>query len=80
MSKTQEKRAQRLSEQQAFIRERRKRQLQILEQNYQIGVKLYEAQKDSITPEEVEQIEKMMAEQRAALDKLHEQANPPAEA
>jgi len=81
MSKTQEKRAQRLAEQQAFIRERRKRQLQILEQNYQIGgVKLYEAQKDSITPEEVEQIEKMMAEQRAALDKLHEQANPPAEA
>ena len=80
MSKTQEKRAQRLSEQQAFIRERRKRQLQILEQNYQIGVKLYEAQKDSITPEEVEQIEKMMTEQRAALDKLHEQANPPAEA
>jgi len=80
MSKTQEKRAQRLSEQQAFIRERRKRQLQILEQNYQIGVKLYEAQKDSITPEEVEQIEKMMAEQREALDKLHEQANPPAEA
>lgn len=80
MSKTQEKRAQRLAEQQAFIRERRKRQLQILEQNYQIGVKLYEAQKDSITPEEVEQIEKMMAEQREALDKLHEQANPPAEA
>ena len=80
MSKTQEKRAQRLSEQQAFIRERRKRQLQILEQNYQIGVKLYEAQKDSITPEEVEQIEKMMAEQREALDRLHEQANPPAEA
>jgi len=80
MSKTQEKRAQRLAEQQAFIRERRKRQLQILEQNYQIGVKLYEAQKDSITPEEVEQIEKMMTEQRAALDKLHEQANPPAEA
>jgi len=80
MSKTQEKRAQRLSEQQAFIRERRKRQLQILEQNYQIGVKLYEAQKDSITPEEVEQIEKMMAEQREALDKLHEQANPPTEA
>ena len=59
MSKTQEKRAQRLAEQQAFIRERRKRQLQILEQNYQIGVKLYEAQKDSITPEEVEQIEKL---------------------
>ena len=80
MSKTQDKRAQRLSEQQAFIRERRKRQLQILEQNYQIGVKLYEAQKDSITPEEVEQIEKMMAEQREALDKLHEQANPPTEA
>ena len=80
MSKTQEKRAQRLAEQQAFIRERRKRQLQILEQNYQIGVKLYEAQKDSITPEEVEQIEKMMAEQREALDKLHEQANPPTEA
>lgn len=80
MSKTQEKRAKRLAEQQAFIMERRRLQLHILEQNFEIGVKLYQDQKDKLSPEEVEQIEQMMAEQREALDKLHEQAYPSTEA
>jgi len=41
---------------------------------------MYQDQKDTLAPDEIEQIEKMMAEQRAALDKLHEQAYPTAKA
>lgn len=80
MSKTQDKRAERLSEAQAFVIERRKLQLNVLEQNYAIGVKLYQDQKDTLSPSEIEQIEAMMAEQREALDRLHEQVNPGTEA
>ena len=76
MSKTQNKRQERLREAATFISERRSIQLQILEQNYNMGVKLFLDQKDTLSPEEVEQIESMMTEQRAALDKLHEQVNP----
>jgi hypothetical protein len=76
MSKTQNKRQERLREAASFISERRAIQLQVLEQNYEIGVKLFLDQKDTLSPEEVNQIEKMMAEQRAALDKLHEQVDP----
>jgi len=80
MSKTQDKRAERLAEAENFVAERRRVQLQILEQNFEIGVKMYQDQKDTLAPDEIEQIEKMMAEQRAALDKLHEQAYPTAKA
>ena len=80
MSKTQNKRQERLREAATFVSERRDIQLQILEQNYEIGVKLFLDQKDTLSPEEVEKIETMMAEQRAALDKLHEQINPRTEA
>jgi hypothetical protein len=76
MSKTQDKKAQRIADAQEFVAERRKMQLEILEQNYEVGVRIYEAQKDKLLPEEVEQIEAMKAEQRAALDKLREQINP----
>jgi len=76
MSKTQNKRQERLREAASFISERRAIQLQVLEQNYEIGVKLFLDQKDTLSLEEVDQIEKMMAEQRAALDKLHEQVDP----
>lgn len=76
MSKTQNKRQERIREAATFISERRQIQLHILEQNYEMGVKLYLDQKDTLSPEEVEQIETMMAEQRASLDKLHEQVNP----
>ena len=76
MSKTQNKRQERFREAANFVSERRSIQLQILEQNYEIGAKLFLDQKDTLSPEEVEQIETMMTEQRAALDKLHEQINP----
>ena len=80
MSKTQNKKQERLREAASFVAERRAIQLQILERNYEIGVKMFLDQKDKLSPEEVEQIEAMMTEQRASLDKLHEQINPRTEA
>jgi len=80
MSRTQDKRTQRALDAQDFVAERRRLQLQMLEQNYEVGVKLYQDQKDTLSPSEIEQIEGMMAEQRAALDKLHEQAYPSTQA
>jgi hypothetical protein len=75
MSKTQDKKQERILEAASFVAERRAIQLEILEKNYEMGVKLFLDQKDTLSPQEIEQIETMMTEQRAALDKLHEQVN-----
>ena len=75
MSKSQDKRQERIQEAAAFVAERRKIQLAMLEQHYDMGVKLFLDQKENLSPEEVEKIEAMMVEQRKSLDELHKQAN-----
>ena len=80
LSKTQQKKAERIDEAAAFVRERRKLQIDALETNYETGVQLYLAQKDTLSPEDQAKIEAMMVEQREALDKLRDQAYPPTEA
>ena len=75
MSKAQDKRKARIQEAANFVAERRKIQLAMLEQNYEMGVRLFESQKEKLSPEEVTQIEAMMVEQRKSLDELHKQAN-----
>jgi uncharacterized Fe-S cluster-containing radical SAM superfamily protein len=76
VSNAQDKKEARIAEAQDFVSERRRLQLQMLEQNFDTGVRLYEAQKDTLSPEDIEKIEEMMAQQRAALDKLHDEAYP----
>jgi len=75
MSKTQNKRQERAREAATFVAERRKIQLAMLEQNYEMGVRLFLDQKEKLSPEEVEQIEAMMVEQRQSLDAIREQIN-----
>jgi hypothetical protein len=75
MSKTQDKKQARADEAAAFVAERRKIQLAMLEQNYEMGVRLFLDQKEKLSPEEVEQIEAMMVEQRKSLDAIREQIN-----
>lgn len=75
MSKSQDKRKASIQEAANFVAERRKIQLAMLEQNYEMGVRLFESQKEKLSPEEVTQIEAMMVEQRKSLDELHKQAN-----
>ena len=79
-SKTQVKRLCRAAERDAFIGERRLLQLQMLEHNFNVGVQLFEANKDKLSEEEIEKIEGMMAEQKAALERIRSEANPLPEA
>jgi len=69
MSKTQEKRARRLAEQQAFIKARRQQELVLLEMQFQRGLELYEANKDKMSEEEIEIMER---EKQKFLDTLAE--------
>ena len=60
MSKTQEKRAQRLQEAADFIKERRLVQLSVFEAQFKTGVALYEQGKDTLTEEQVVELEAAM--------------------
>ena len=75
MSKTQDKRALRIKEQKQFISERRNQQLIMLEQAYETGLRLYEANKDNLSPEQIDAIEAMKAEQLEALERLRNEVN-----
>ena len=76
VSKTQAKRAKRAAERDVFIAQRRAMQLAIFERNFEVGLSLYEAQKDSLSPEEIEAIEAQIAENKALIQKLKDEANP----
>lgn len=80
MSKTQDKKEQRLKEAHEFVAERRKIQLAMLEQAYQIGLKLYEDNKDKLSPEDAAQIERMRDDQLATLERLKSELNTGTEA
>ena len=57
MSKTSEKRAARLAEAADFVKQRRELTLQIFEQNFETGMKIYEENKDKLSAEEVALLE-----------------------
>jgi len=67
MSKTQEKRARVKAEQQEFIKQRRLQELKVLEAQFQLGLKLYEENKEKLSAEEIEQME---AEKQKFMDTL----------
>jgi hypothetical protein len=74
MSKRQEKIEARKAEQQAFIAERRKMQLAIFQANFDVGMQLYEANKDKMSPEEIELVEIEIKRNKELLDKLKEES------
>lgn len=67
MSKTQDKRAQRKAEHDEFIKQRRQQELVLLEMQFQRGLELYEANKDKMSEEEIEIMER---EKQKFLDTL----------
>jgi len=79
MSKRQEKIQESIERQREFISARRQQQLLMLEQAYEVGLSIYEKNKDKLSSEEVEKIEAMKAEQIAAIEKLKLEAYPPAQ-
>ena len=70
MSKTQDKRAQRLAKAAEFMKEKRTHQIAFLEANYETGVQLYEANKEKVSEEERTLIEAEMVKQRETLDAI----------
>ena len=61
MSKRQEKIQESIKRQREFISARRQQQLLMLEQAYEVGLSIYEKNKDKLSSEEVEKIEAMKA-------------------
>ena len=53
MSKTQDKRAARVAEQQEFIKKRRIAQLAVFESNFNAGLQFYNDNKDKMSEEEI---------------------------
>jgi len=76
MSKTQDKRSQRKEEQQAFITARREQQFLMLEQAYEAGLRIYEENKDKLSPEDIVKIEAMKEDQLKTLESLRLEAYP----
>ena len=70
MSKAQEKKDRNIAEAAEFIKERRQVQMAVFESNFDAGVQVYQANKEKLSPEEIEVIEKDMAGAKALIDKL----------
>lgn len=70
MSKTQDKRNARNRERIEFLIARKKLQLNMFEQAVAIGEKLFEDNRDTLSPQEIEQLEAMRAENNGLLEKV----------
>jgi hypothetical protein len=74
-SKTQEKRAQRQAEADAFVKERRKTQISIFEQNFDTGMRFYLENKDKMSEEEQALIEVEIEKNRKMVEEFKEKWN-----
>ena len=70
MSKTQEKRALRKAEHEAFLRERRMNHLIQFEANLSAGEQILNANRDKLSPEEITILEGQLVENKDLLEKM----------
>jgi hypothetical protein len=75
LSKTQEKRIQRQAEADAFVKERRKTQISIFEQNFDTGMRFYLENKDKMSEEEQALIEIEIEKNRKVVEEFKEKWN-----
>lgn len=68
MSKTSEKRAARAAEAADFVKQRREMTLEIFERNFEVGLKIYEDNKDKMSPEEIILLEAEMESAQKAIE------------
>ena len=80
MSKRQDKIAANQAEADAFVSERRAIQVAIFEQNFETGLKIYEANKDKLSKEEAAMLEVEIERNRALIEKLKSGLNTATEA
>lgn len=72
MSKTQEKRAQRLAQAADFVKQRRELTLAMFEQNFDIGMKIYQDNKDTMSVEDIALLEAEIESARKAMQEYKE--------
>ena len=72
MSKTQEKRAQRLAQAADFVKQRRELTLALFEQNFDIGMKIYQDNKDTMSVEDIALLEAEIESARKAMQEYKE--------
>jgi hypothetical protein len=75
LSKRQEKIAAKQAEAAAFVNERRAMQIAIFEQNFETGLKIYEANKDKLSEEEAAMLEVEIERNRTLIEKLKNDLN-----
>jgi hypothetical protein len=80
MSKRQEKIADNQAEADAFVSERRAIQIAVFEQNFETGLKIYEANKDKLSKEEAALLEVEIERNRTLIEKLKNDLNKATEA
>lgn len=68
MSKTQEKRALRKAEAKDFVKQRRQAALSMFERNFEVGMKIYEDNKDKMSPEEIATLEAEIESAKKAVE------------
>jgi hypothetical protein len=75
MSKTQDKKAQRLAESAAFVHKRRQDTLEFFEHQFAAGLALFENNKDKLSEEEVTLLEAEIENNKSAIEDYKKQWN-----
>jgi hypothetical protein len=70
MSKAQDKKDRNIAEAAEFLKERHQVQMAVFESNFEAGVQVYLANKEKMSPEEIELVEGEMAGAQELIDKL----------
>lgn len=78
MSRRQEKIAQRLNEQQEFLKARKTVQLALFENALEVGLKVYEDNKDRLSKDDIAKIEAQLEENQQLIVKLRSEIDPSA--
>lgn len=70
MSKTQDKRAARKAEAEEFVRQRREAQITMFENNFEVGLRFYQENKDKMSADEQALIEQEIEKNRKLIDEF----------
>jgi hypothetical protein len=75
MSKTQDKRAARKAEAEEFVRQRREAQITMFENNFEVGLRFYQDNKDKMSADEQLLIEQEIEKNRKLIDEFRAKWN-----
>lgn len=70
MSKTQDKKAARIAEAAAFVKQRRIQNLEMFEQSFKAGLQIMKSRREEFSPEDLEALEKQKVETEELIAKM----------